>query len=226
VRLRAALRAQNRLPLPLIPSRRREQAMGSGADVAHAWSQHVVAILSVTGAVSPTASQVPMRTASSITSRHTGPIEGRVTIRRSIGDVFTFYRDFRNLPRFLGDVMLVEPLDDEMYRWTIQGPLGTLMTWKVQVTEQRANELIRYQTVTSRALRTCWEIHFSRGTVPDHTDVLERMKTPLSGIGRLALALIGKAPAAEVSSNLQRLKEVMETGAVSDTSNAVAGKFD
>jgi hypothetical protein len=41
----------------------------------------------------------------------------------------------------------------------------------------------------------------------------------------VALALIGKLPAEEVSANLHWLKQVMETGHVTDTSDAVAGKF-
>jgi hypothetical protein len=40
------------------------------------------------------------------------------------------------------------------------------------------------------------------------------MKTPLGRVGRAALALIGKFPSEEVSANLHRLKEVMETGRV------------
>jgi hypothetical protein len=47
----------------------------------------------------------------------------------------------------------------------------------------------------------------------------------LATMGRAALALIGKLPAEEVSANLHRLKQVMETGHVTDTSYAVAGKF-
>jgi len=42
---------------------------------------------------------------------------------------------------------------------------------------------------------------------------------------RAALALIGKYPAKEVSANLHRFKELLETGGVTDTSYAVAGKF-
>jgi hypothetical protein len=47
------------------------------------------------------------------------------------------------------------------------------------------------------------------------------MKAPLGRVGRAALALIGKHPAAEAASNLYRLKEVMETGRVTDTSYSV-----
>jgi hypothetical protein len=56
--------------------------------------------------------------------------------------------------------------------------------------------------------------------------VREVMKTPLGGVGRAALALIGKPPAEEVAANLHRLKELMEIGRVTDESHAVAGKFN
>ena len=93
------------------------------------------------------------------------------------------------------------------------------------MTEERANELIRYETVAPPGLRTCWEIHFAPGSEAGATDVREVMKAPLGRLGRAALALIGKFPAEEVPANLRRLKEVMETGRVTDTSYAVAGKF-
>lgn len=85
----------------------------------------------------------------SLPPRDDGAIEGRVTIQRSIDDVFRFYGGFRNLPRFLGDVTAIEPLGRATYRWTIQGPLGVRVKWKVKMTEEDTNELIRYETVTS-----------------------------------------------------------------------------
>jgi hypothetical protein len=93
------------------------------------------------------------------------------------------------------------------------------------VTEERLNELIRYETVASPGLRTYWEIHFAPGSEAGETEVREVMKAPLGRLGRAALALIGKFPAEEVSANLYRLKELMETGRVTDTGYAVAGKF-
>jgi hypothetical protein len=57
------------------------------------------------------------------------------------------------------------------------------------------------------------------------TGVREVMKVPLGRLGRAALALLGKFPAEEVAANLHRLKQVMETGSVTDTSYSVAGKF-
>jgi len=47
----------------------------------------------------------------------------------------------------------------------------------------------------------------------------------LGSLGRAALALIGKFPAQESPANLHRLKELLETGKVTDTDYAVPGKF-
>jgi len=152
-------------------------------------------------------------------------IEASVTIHCPVEEVFRFYRDFRNLPRFLGDVMVIEQIGPATSRWTIQGPLGVQAHWTIRVTEECANELIRYETVTLPGLRTYWEIHFAPGSEAGKTVVRELMKAPLGRLGRVALALIGKFPAEEVTTNLHRLKQVMETGKVTDTSYSVRGKF-
>jgi uncharacterized membrane protein len=158
-------------------------------------------------------------------TRDENTIEASVTVRCAVEEVFRFYRDFKNLPSFLGDVMAIGQLDSATSRWTIQGPLGIRANWTIKVTEERTNELIRYETVTSPALRTYWQIHFAPGSAAGETEVREAMKAPLGILGRAALALIGKFPAEEVASNLHRLKEVMETGSVTDTSYSVPGKF-
>ena len=78
------------------------------------------------------------------------------------------------------------------------------------MTEERTNELIRYETVAPPRLRTSWEIHFDSGSEPTQTEVREVLRPPLGRLGRAALAIIGKLPAQEVSSNLHRLKQAME----------------
>jgi uncharacterized membrane protein len=152
-------------------------------------------------------------------------IEATVAIRRSAQDVFRFYRDFRNLPSFLGDVMAIEQAGPTAYRWTVQGPWGIRVCWTTRLTAERANEYLSYETTPLPGLRTAWEIYLSAAGEAGTTEVREVMKTPLGRLGRAGLTLIGKPPAAEVSANLNRLKQVMETGTVTDTRYSVAGKF-
>jgi uncharacterized membrane protein len=155
----------------------------------------------------------------------TNIIEKSVIIERPVESVYEFYRDFRNLPKFLGDVMNIEQTGPGTSRWTIQGPFHIQAHWTIRVTADRSNESICYETVSSRGLRTYWEIYFSPGRNKGETRVREVLRSPLGRLGRAALALIGKFPAEEVSANLRRLKQVMETGRVTDTSYSVPGKF-
>jgi len=161
----------------------------------------------------------------SLPRRNGNTIEASVTIRRAVQDVFSFYRDFKNLPSFLGDVIAIEEIGPATSRWTIQGPLGIRAAWTIKVTEERTNELICYETITSPGLRTYWEIHFAPASESGQTEVREVMKAPLGRLGRAALALMGKFPTEEVRANLRRLKQFMETGSVTDTSYSARGKF-
>jgi uncharacterized membrane protein len=87
--------------------------------------------------------------------RNEKTIEARVTIHRPVEEVFRFYQDFQNLPRFLGDVMDIELIGPVTSRWTIQGQLGKRTHWTMQVTEERTNELIRYQMEGPFPCGTC-----------------------------------------------------------------------
>jgi uncharacterized membrane protein len=143
-----------------------------------------------------------------------------------VEDIFAFYRDFTNLPRFLGDVISIELEGATRSHWTIQGPLGVKLSWVAEVTEERVNELIRYQVKAFPGLTTTWEIYFTPEPGTDRTEVREVMTIPFARFARAGMALMGKFPAEEVSANLRRLKQLMETGRVTDRSYAVPGKFD
>ena len=162
---------------------------------------------------------------SAVAIPHGDTVISSVVIHRPVNEVFGFYRNFSNLPRFLGDVMEVEQIDPATWRWTIQGPLGARAHWTIRVTEERANESIRFETVTVPMLKTAWQIYFTPAATTGETTVCEVMKVPLGSLGRAALALIGKFPAQEAPANLNRLKELLETGKVTNTSYAVPGKF-
>ncbi|RKF25311.1 cyclase [Micromonospora globbae] len=150
-------------------------------------------------------------------------VEARVTVERPVADVFGFYRDLENLPRFLGDVTEVRRTGPATYRWTVVGPLGVRVRSTIRLTEARADELIRYETTGPPGLRARWTVHFTPG--PGRTEVHQVLATPLGAVGHALLRLVGKPPGAEVAANLRRLKQVLETGVVTDTDHAVAGKF-
>jgi uncharacterized membrane protein len=157
-----------------------------------------------------------------VVRRLAGTVTGDVVIRRPVRVVYSFYRNFTNLPRILGDVVAVEQITGTTYRWIVAGPLGSRVPMTVTITEQRVNKLIRYQTGGPRPLRGRWELAFAVDTDSAGTRVREQLVVPLGAIGRAVLALIGKFPDREVAANLTRLKQLLEIGDGSDTPSAAA----
>jgi uncharacterized membrane protein len=141
-----------------------------------------------------------------------GTVTGEVVIRRPVRAVFGFYRDLTNLPRFLGDVVAVEAVGETTYRWTVAGPFGTRVPMTVCITEQRDDELIRYQTCGPAPLRGRWELAFAADTGTGGTRVRERLVVPLGAVGLGLLAVIGKFPGREVTADLARLQRLLEAG--------------
>jgi uncharacterized membrane protein len=56
-------------------------------------------------------------------------IQASESIHRPVAEVYAFYRDFRNLTRFLGDVIAVEPLRQQRSRWTIRETIRLPLGW-------------------------------------------------------------------------------------------------
>jgi uncharacterized membrane protein len=150
-------------------------------------------------------------------------VDQDIVIERSVADVFSFYQDLRNLPAFLGDVVRVELTGDKTSRWTIKAPLGLELHWTVIVTDMRRDAFIAYQT-ESPVAPTRWEVSFSQSGSRT-TVVREVMMMPGGLIAEAALAAFGKSPFKEVRANLERLKELLETGRVTTMDHAIAGKF-
>ena len=100
-------------------------------------------------------------------------------------------------------------------------PLGVRVKWKVKMTEEDTNELIRYETVTSPGLGTYWEIHFAQGSDAGQTELREVIKTPLGRVGRAALALI--VFAAALRNIIVRAERVRSTLASLALAGGIAG---
>jgi uncharacterized membrane protein len=144
--------------------------------------------------------------------RPVGSVTGEVVIGRPVHEVYGFYRDFSNLPRFLGDVRSVQRVGDTRYRWVVAGPFGTRVRLTVIVTDRRADRLLRYRSSGPPLLRGRWDVSFAEGAEAGSTRVRERLQIPLGAVGRAALGLAGKFPDREVTANLTSLKRLLEAG--------------
>ena len=149
----------------------------------------------------------------------TRSVRGEVTISRPPGEVWTFYRDFRNIPRVVGDVSEVRALGSERFRWTVDLPGGLHTAMTIQVEEAVPARLLRYRTAgaASGLAAAEWRLSFAPSQDGVGSKVTEVLSGPLGPPVNLLLAMLGKHPQDEVNANLRRLKSVLETSGPSET---------
>ena len=139
-----------------------------------------------------------------------------VTVLRMPEEVYTFWRDFRNLPRFMEHLESVEVLDDRRSRWRAKAPVGTDVEWEAEIVEDTPNELITWRSLPGSEVDNTGSVKFvpapgGRGT-EIHVEL--RYDPPGGKLGATIAKLFGEAPEQQVLSDLRRLKQVMETGEV------------
>jgi uncharacterized membrane protein len=139
-----------------------------------------------------------------------------ITVGRSPGEVYSFWNDFTNFPRFMQHVEAVEPAGEGRSRWRVTGPGGTRAEWTSEIVERRENELIAWRCVDTSELYNAGKVTFREAPRGEGTVVTVEMQyaPPGGRIGAALLKLFRKEPGQQVIDDLRRFKQVMETGEV------------
>jgi uncharacterized membrane protein len=148
-----------------------------------------------------------------------GDVTGRtVTIRKDRQEIYSFWRDFANLVPIMENVTAIRPAGSGNDRsvWTIRAPGGRTVDVETEVTEDRAGEVIAWQSVEGSTIRTEGRVSFAdapgdRGT---RVTLVIDYAPPLGELGRAIAKLARREPAVQARHDLKRLKMHMETGEI------------
>ncbi|MBI4788474.1 MAG: SRPBCC family protein [Chloroflexi bacterium] len=155
--------------------------------------------------------QVPAMT---IPFGHGFKIERSVRIDRSPEELYQFWRDFENLPRFMDHVESVHTLGDGRSHWVAKAPAGLKVEWDAEIINDIPNELIAWRSVENADVPNAGSVHFDRASDGHGTKVSVILKydPPAGPIGAAIAKLFGEAPSQTVRADLYRLKQLMEIG--------------
>jgi uncharacterized membrane protein len=139
-----------------------------------------------------------------------------IVINRPAEELYQFWHNFQNLPRFMKHLESVSVTDEKRSHWTAKAPAGTTVEWDAEITEDRPNEMIAWRSLEGSDVDNSGSVHFERA--PGGRGTLVRVEieyTPPGGIVGAAIAkLFGEEPEQQVGDDLRRFKQVMETGEV------------
>jgi uncharacterized membrane protein len=143
-------------------------------------------------------------------------VKQTITIRRPRQEVYGFWHNFENLPRFMAHLESVQVLDNNRTHWKAKAPAGTSVEWDAETIEDRANELISWRSLPESEVPNTGSVRFkdapgNRGT---EVQVELRYQPPGGKIGALFAKLFGEEPQQQVKGDLRRFKQVMEIGEI------------
>lgn len=151
-----------------------------------------------------------------------------VTVSRSREEVYRFWRDLENLPRFMQHLEAVTSPGERRSHWIARGPAGTRIEWDAEILEDRPNELIAWRSLEKSDVRNEGVVRFTPAPADRGTEVhVElRYEAPAGKAGAAVAKLFGEEPGVQIRDDLRRFKQVMETGEVllSDGSPEGAGQ--
>jgi uncharacterized membrane protein len=141
-------------------------------------------------------------------------VRSAITVRQPPADVYAYWHDFENLPRFMDHLESVEARDGQSH-WKAKAPAGMKVEWDAEIVEDRPNELIAWRSVDG-SVDNFGVVRFVPAPGDRGTEIHLDMKyaAPGGALGATAAKLFGEEPEQQVKDDLRRFKQVVEAGEV------------
>jgi uncharacterized membrane protein len=143
--------------------------------------------------------------------------EQAVIIDRPREELYRFWHDFRNLPRFMESIESVEVLDSVSSRWRMAMPGAGSIEWTAETYNDVDNELIAWRSLPDAQVANAGTVVFKDATGRRGTQVnlVINYRPPLGMLPAAIAKLLPDDPAGQMAYNtLRRFKQYMETGEV------------
>ncbi len=153
-------------------------------------------------------------------------VEKSVTVNRPVAEVYAFWRDFANLPRFMEHLDSVTVGDDGRSHWVAKAPLGQRVEWDAEVINEMRDKMIAWRSVGETATPNAGYVHFEqeptgRGTV---VKVALEYSPPGGVVGAAVAKVLREEPSQQVGEDLRRFKDIMEAGEAPSTEGQPSGR--
>ncbi len=146
-------------------------------------------------------------------------VEESVVINRPISELYRFWRNLENLPRFMSHLESVERITDTLSRWRAKAPAGTTVEWNAEIINEVADRVIGWRSIEGSDVVSAGSVNFDDVGVGGGTRVRVRLQySPPGGkIGDALARLLGSDAATRIRQDLQRFKQLVEAGETART---------
>jgi uncharacterized membrane protein len=148
-------------------------------------------------------------------SPHAFVVRHSVTVNRPIEEVYAFWHNFANFPRFMAHVQSVT-VSGKRSHWVAKAPAGMTVEWDAEIVEDRETELIAWRSLEDSDVQHSGKVRFVRAPGARGTEVrVDLAYVPPGGaLGRAIAKLFGEEPEQQVRDDLRRVKQILEAGEI------------
>ncbi|GAB3325489.1 SRPBCC family protein [Larkinella ripae] len=153
------------------------------------------------------------------------PIEISVsqTIYKPRNEVYKFWRQLENLPRFMSHLKEVKQLDSTHSHWVAQLGEGKVaeavgsVEWDAQIIHETANERLVWKSVEGASIDNAGEVRFTDSADGFGTEIQATIhyRPPVGHLGSAVMKLFNPTFAQLIEKDLRRFKEIMEQDEIS-----------
>jgi uncharacterized membrane protein len=153
-------------------------------------------------------------------------LERAITINKSPQELYQFWRNLENLPRFMEHLDSVKVLGDRRSQWVAKAPAGMKVEWEAEIINEVENERIGWRSLEGAQINNAGSVQFKpapggRGT---EVEVTLKYDPPAGALGAAFAKLFGEEPNQQIRDDLRRLKQLMETGEIPTNDNQPSGR--
>jgi uncharacterized membrane protein len=140
-------------------------------------------------------------------------VQKTIHVAAPVDQVFGFWTDYQNFPRFMHNVRDVRQVSENRSHWVVAGPAGVPVQWTAEVTRVVPGERIEWRSVRHSDVRHQGAVHFAEnGDGGTRVSVELSYIPPAGAFGHAVAAIFGADPKSEMDADLLRLKSMIETG--------------
>jgi uncharacterized membrane protein len=164
---------------------------------------------------SPTREDVTSR-AATVNARKAVKVEHAVTIDKPRAELFAFWRDFENLPRFMDHLVSVRVDSSSRSHWTAKAPAGRTVEWDAEIVNEVPDSIIAWKSVGDPDVANAGAVNFSDAAGGGGTVVRVTVdyEPPAGMVGVFLSHVFIEEPDQQIREDLRKLKQLMETGEI------------
>jgi uncharacterized membrane protein len=141
--------------------------------------------------------------------------ERSILIDKSPEELYRFWRNLENLPRFMSHVSEVKELEGKRSHWKIKSLGGANFEWDAEIINEIPNELLAWRSLEGSDVDHAGSVHFEPnphgGT---RVTVVIEYRPPAGKLGAEVARVLGQEPPQLIEKDLQSLKHLMEGGEI------------